>query len=347
MNESLLVRFESPSRSLRVVRFRVNEGVVFDHHPDASPLNLAIGLQPLFPSLLDPVRRRHDWRDNRFFLDATVDSGGLRFSGFQGDPEGFPEGPYDVTVEVEALRFRDSAQRVILRSQQQTQITLTEEPDPRRVRLHDNVDPLTAAVLENPDSQVDGAQLRDWLHSDVPRATRKACLLNILAKLRVPPAPAQGFPDPLTPLVQFVYVADVDRVYAAVSTDLPAQLQRLLDAKLWVFEGHPAAAIHQRLRRSLARFNIPESEAEQFVLNSYRQGGRNCLQIVTATRPPGAGDARFYADIDIDLGNPLWDLEGLFVHIGELLDASKTDHFRLHKAFQDGPTSDFLYYDIV
>jgi hypothetical protein len=91
---------------------------------------------------------------------------------------------------------------------------------------------------------------------------------------------------------------------------------------------------------------VPDADALRFSLMSYRQGGRNCLQIVVASPPQGLADTTVYADIDIDLGNPLWDLEGLIVHLGELLDSGRTDHFSLRRALQRGPTSDFVYYDV-
>ena len=347
MNESFLLRFELTGRPLNVVSFRADEGIVFDQHRDASPLIIAIGLQPLFPRLLDPVRQRHDWRNKEFFLDATIDSGGLRVSGFQGDPDGLPEGPYDITVELESFRFRDAAQRIVLHSGQQFQITVHEEPDPRRVRLRNNIDPLTSALLMEAQSVVDGMPLNEWLKSPIPRAARQACLLNILAKLRVPPDPPRGFTEPLTSAVEFIYFADVDRAYAAAQPDLATNVQRLADARLWAVEGPPTAGIHQRLRDSLTRLGIQASDAQRFDLTSYRQGGRNCLQIVIASPPPGFRDSTLYADIDIDLGNPLWDLEGLIVHIGELLDPGKTDHLALHRALDKGETKDFLYYDVI
>ena len=92
---------------------------------------------------------------------------------------------------------------------------------------------------------------------------------------------------------------------------------------------------------------IGVANANQYELSSYRQGGRNCLQIVIATLPAGSADLTSYVDVDIDLGNPLWDLEGLIVHASELLDSGRTDHLALRSKFAKGATSDFLYYDLV
>ena len=41
----------------------------------------------------------------------------------------------------------------------------------------------------------------------------------------------------------------------------------------------------------------------------------------------GEDGAYHYADLDLDLGNSLQDLVGFFVHMGELLNPDRTDHF--------------------
>jgi hypothetical protein len=345
MNESLLIRFASQGRPLNVIDFQAREGVTFDHHPDASPLNLALGFQSLLPGQLDLVRRRHDWRNQEFLLDVAADSGALRVSGFEGDAEGLPPGAYDITIELESYKFRDDLRRVVVHEGQATEIALEEDPDLRRVQLRDNIDGLTSTVIGHPRSAVDGLPLSDWLASPNPRAARKACLLNILCKLRTPPDPAGGFSDPLTSLMEFVFFADVDRAYAAFRPGLRQQLDRFVDAGMWVREGHPGAPIHQRLRAGMTRIGVPN--AGEFDLTSYRQGGRNCLQIVVATPPAGSADPTSYADVDIDLGNPLWDVVGFIVHASELLDSGRTDHLALRSKLAKGPTSDFMYYDLV
>jgi len=307
MDESLLLRFESVERPLNVTDFTSAEGITFDENPEASPLNIAIGLKPLLPSLLGPVQLRHNWSDGRFVLDAAVDSGGVRFYGAQGDRNGFPAGVYDLTVEVESYQFRDWAQRITIRESQQTVTTVHEKRDRRRVQLHSDIDSLTAEVLDHPRSLLDGMGARQWLDSPVPRPARKACLLNVLAKLRVPPDPTRGLPEPLTSLIEFVYFADVDRAYMAAKPDLSTRLDRMVETGLWVEEGVPKATIHARLKESLTRsgIDIPNQDKNRFSLMSYRQGGRNNLQIVVALPPEGFPIPTVYADVDIDLGNPL------------------------------------------
>ncbi|MBM3747636.1 MAG: hypothetical protein FJW34_17760 [Acidobacteria bacterium] len=347
MNESLLLRFRTEDRPVNVIDFKADDGVVFDWHRDASPLNLALGLQPVFPGHLDPVRRRRDWRNKEFALDAVVHDGGLRLSGFRGDPEGLPAGVYDLTVEVESMEFKKPSERIEIPRGGQHVETFVEEPETRTVSVHENFDSITAQILNHPRSSIEDEQVLTWLRSERPRPARKACLLNILAKLRVPPERQSGLTEPLARALDFLYFADVDRIYAAAQPALLEALKRLTAAKLWVEEGYPAASIHRRLIDSLGRFGIPAADAARYELVSYRQGGRNCLQICAASPPEGCGKPEIYLDIDMDLGNPLWDLEGLIVHLGELLDPGRTDHLALHRALNQGATEDFLYYDVV
>lgn len=340
MNQSILIQFRSPDRSLRIVGFSKDEGIVFDDHPDPSPLNVAFGLQPLIPPKIPP-RFLHD---GVFKLGAALESGGLRLSGFRGDPKAFPMGTYDINVEVESFRFHNASQRVSVDPDKESSMTLDEEPDRRQVKLRGGIDAETQSVLSNEKSIVDKKRVLSWLEDAVPRAARKACLLNILAKMRVPAASDSGMPDPLTKMLKFVYFADVDRIYAAVGKGLSARLERLVEQKRWVREGRPRAKIHRRLLATLDQFGFGAEEAKGFPLTSYRQGGRNALQIVLAQPPKGD---LLFADLDIDLGNPLWDLAGFFVHLGEVLDSGRTDHLKLHKNLDQGETEDFLYYDVV
>jgi len=344
VNESFHIRFVSGGKPLNVVDFDPEVGVTLDHHRDASPLTFAIGVQSLIPVQLAAVRQRHGWDSDEFHMHVAMDSGGLTFSGVAGDPGGLPPGAYDITFELESYRFRKAQQRIVIHKGERVEIVLDEQPDPRRVKLRNNIDPITSRVLQDARSKLDdGVALIDWLNSPFPRAPRKACLLNLLCKLRTPPGPAQGFTDPLTSLMNFVFAADVDRIYAAFETGLQALLEAFVKKGIWAKEGHPGAPIHQLLRRGMERIGV--AGADDYELTSYRQGGTRCLQIVVATPPGGKGTC--YADVDIDLGNPFWDAQGLIIHLSELLDPSKTDHLALHDKLDKGETQDFLYYDLV
>ncbi|MGH9855227.1 MAG: hypothetical protein ACREBD_35790, partial [Blastocatellia bacterium] len=91
-----------------------------------------------------------------------------------------------------------------------------------------------------------------------------------------------------------------------------------------------------------------ESDADKFRLHSFRQQGKNSLQVIVAVPPGGGAARRFYAEFDIDLGNPAQDLEGFFIHLGELLAPGKTDHLKLRdKLAKDQTVREFLYHRVI
>lgn len=345
MDEKIILKFQNDGAPMKVHSFSADEGIAFDKPKDVSPLNIAFGLQSLLPGRLDPVRLRHDWRNKEFGLDATVEAGALVLSGHNGDREGLPFGTYDITIELESYRFRNAEQRIVLRQGQQAEIVLDALPDRRRIQLRDTFDDRTSELIGK--STVDGMPATVWLGSDKPREARKACMLNILCKLAARPMPNSPVKS-LTPRFESLHFADVDRVYAAANPELRNDLEAFVNKKGWVFEGFPKAAIHRRVVVDAIKRFRPELSGKtesDFNLASYRQGGRNSLQIVIAE--PKFAHPRIYADLDIDLGNPLWDLSGFIVHLGELLDPSRTDHFDLHRKLSRGDTDDFVFYDIV
>ena len=81
------------------------------------------------------------------------------------------------------------------------------------------------------------------------------------------------------------------------------------------------------------------------MLHSYRHEGKNSLQMTLAA-PPSATSRPCFADIDVDLGNPLQDVAGTVIHLGELVDPGRTDHLALRKKLADGRARDFLYYKV-
>ena len=69
------------------------------------------------------------------------------------------------------------------------------------------------------------------------------------------------------------------------------------------------------------------------------------MQVVVAA--PSVATTPFCADFDIDLGNPLEDVDGFVIHMGELALGGDTDHLELHDALDKGAMTDFLYYTVV
>jgi hypothetical protein len=69
------------------------------------------------------------------------------------------------------------------------------------------------------------------------------------------------------------------------------------------------------------------------------------MQIVIAVPPPELPHT--YVDLDLDLGNPLQDLLGFVVHMGELLDGKPTNHLDLRKKIAKTKAGGFLCYTVV
>ena len=137
-----------------------------------------------------------------------------------------------------------------------------------------------------------------------------------------------------------------DRAYATVDRELYEALEDLSDddQKPFYREGYPQADIHLRL---LARIPEPPERLALFPresLVSYRGEGAPSLQAVVATPPAGLDYT--YADLDLDLGNPLQDFVGFVVHMGELLSGKVTSHLDLRKQLAKGAAKPYLYYTI-
>jgi hypothetical protein len=61
---------------------------------------------------------------------------------------------------------------------------------------------------------------------------------------------------------------------------------------------------------------------------------------------PTASFGHMFADIDLDLGNPLQDVAGLVVHVGELMDGQPTNHLDLRKKLGKGRAKPYLCYTV-
>jgi hypothetical protein len=209
------------------------------------------------------------------------------------------------------------------------------------VKAFDTFDPQILAVLRAPGSSLDGQPIEGWLSSRETRPNRKACLLNLMAKLRTVPDPAA----PLITDVRNVFFAATERVYGQVNANLLARLQALADdpKKPFYAEGDPVSATHRKLLDHIEAHGW--GKREDYTLQSFRQEGRTCMQVVIAS--PRVATDPFCADFDIDLGDPLQDVDGFLVHMGELAFGGDTDHLELHDALAKGAMKDFVYYTVA
>jgi hypothetical protein len=339
MNESFTLEFQKSGRTLPVANFDETEGIVFGNDQGAWPLTLGIGLKAAAAGTemrLRWVMQDRGWLADRIFrLNATLEDGRLHFTGV--DPKALPAGRYRLRVEVKGVPLDTPDIEMDLKDGQDTLVTAQVRPDRRRFAFDDtliNPGDISQKVLMADGSILDEQPVMKWLRDDRPRAARKACLLNVLAKLRMEPSARECLCDD----VRSVFFADVDRIYVSAGEGFQARLAAIPGVHK---EGRPGHPTHKRLLRKI---NNPAAQA--YGLQSFRLGELNSLQIVVATPPQGVTDRTEYADIDIDLGNPLASLMGLVVHIGELFDPNQTDHFSIYERFSKSGLREFLYYKL-
>ena len=141
--------------------------------------------------------------------------------------------------------------------------------------------------------------------------------------------------------VKDVFMVFNDRAYMKVDRAMLKRVEDLArDPKKPFFrEGKPAAKIHGRLLDS-----IQEKQGFSELL-SFRGEGGPSLQMVIAVPP--VDSPHTYAEFDLDLGNPLQDVLGFVVHMGELLDGKPTNHLELRKALAKSKAGGFLYYKVT
>jgi hypothetical protein len=341
MNESIRIRFEMDGEPLSVDMLD-ETGVRFENEADAWPRTLVVEFDAdneITRTRMHWVRERMGWNPGLFNLRLTRDGGELVLSGT--DARAFPGGVYWLVLQVNSLRIKGGVHRVVVDEDSEATLTLEVTEDPRRVVLRtpiDEWDDLIRATLTRQGQTFDGLPLADWMASAGPRESRKACLLNLMAKLRVLP----DEDEPFLNHVRRIFLSDVERIYVETDRRLLLRLRALAARQERPFydEGPPASPDHLRL---LSRAAVPNDR-----LQSFRQDGRNSMQVVVAYPDGTAANGQYFADVDIDLGNPLRDLEGFVIHMGELLSGSDTDHLKLHdelvKAKQ--PTAPFIYYDV-
>lgn len=338
MNEGFTIDFRREGEMLGISALS-EDGATFGHETDASPLRFGVAFDPIDVGTKFLMKNLlHDNELSIFPLRASLADGRLRLDNLSRFA--MPEGRYRLQVSVGGLRLKDADRDVEIRRGEVTPVVVEVARDEQRFEFQpDKIKPgdVTERVLNDARSVIDSRQVRDWLSTSGPRIARKACLLNLLAKLRTEPKVADSFAADL----RSIFFCEVDRIYAAVDDRLK---QRLEADPRFHKEGPPLHPTHRRLLRRIGEKFQPTA-ADRFTLRSYRIGEFKSLQIVVATPPNDLTDRTHYADIDIDLGNPLASLGALIVHIGELIDSRQTDHLKLFRDL-DG-IGDFRYYTLV
>jgi hypothetical protein len=337
MNEYIEVRFRRRARPLRIKR-QVPDGIELDE-PDPIPRTVSIGFDAandITEYRVRRVRQLQGWEPGQFKLLISVEDGSLVLRGV--DPLALPLGRYTVRVRLEDAKTREQTRAVNIDENGHAVSVVDVETDDRDVDVDLGADTNITRVLNA--SSFDGEGAVDWLDGDW-RPAKKACLLNLLASLRASPTLA----SPLIEQVQSFYEIGVERAYAKVDREFLPRLETLANdpRKPFYREGRPKASVHKRLIES-----IPKDIRHLFSpdrLLSFRGEKGPSLQAVVA-EPPAGYDFTF-ADIDLDLGNPLQDVAGFVVHMGELVGGDPTNHLDVRTQLAKTSARDFLYYTVI
>ena len=339
MNEFIEIRFRRKGKPFPLKR-QLTGGIEFDE-PD--PLERTVGVtfdaaSPATRERMNSIRRVHGWDPGQFKLDVAVEDGALVLRG--ANEHALPEGLYKLKVEIEEARTPRKFAVADVDHDGHAVVNMDVQLDERGVEVDlDDCDADIRQLLDR--SVIDDVDGATWLADASRRPTRQACLLNLLASLRTRPTSRA----PLVQLVHDVYYVGNDRVYAKVDRSLVDTLQALSNdpTKPFYAEGTPHAPIHGRLLSGLPE--PPDVKARFTTLSSFRGEGKPSMQAVVAIPPPDLPHT--YAEFDLDLGNPLQDVLGFFVHMGELLDGKPTNHLDMWKVLAKAKASDFLYYRVV
>jgi hypothetical protein len=338
MNEYIEVKFRRNGSWLKVKREVPGHGIELDERdPIVRSVSIALdGFDEVTRYRMRRIRQVKGWDPGQFKMRVAAEGGVLVLRG--ADADALPEGRYSLRVLVEEADA-DQPRRVTVPHDGFGEHAVELALDDREIVCDDDpVDLEIARVLGA--SSFEGQDAVSWLNDPQWRPTRKACFLNLLASLRVRPhADAALIAD----VEQFFWMSN-DRGYARVDRSLHERLETLaLEDDTFYREGAPRARVHQRLLDA-----IPDAEKPLFPpdgLVSFRGEGRPSLQTVIAR--PAVGLAHTYAEFDLDLGNPLQDIEGFIVHMLELADDKPTNHLDLHRVLARTAAREFLYYRIA
>jgi hypothetical protein len=340
MKETLTVRFMEGNTLWPVTKVDADLGIVVDAEDDRWPRRCELALIPQSPGTIFWMKEfahAHEWQYPEYHLKAEALGGSLIFSGVEAD--GLPSGNYELRIEVEDLPTPRTPINLTVSKGKNTTVVVPVTTDRRPLLLRplETIPQEIRDVLEA--STLDGQPALEWLANPTRRLNRKACLLNLLAKLRSIPF---WEPDatPLIKRVESVFFARTERIYVRVTPGFLEDVQSFVDADQHFYkEGRPTASVHQDL------FAMLHLETTHYTPISFREAGRRSMQAVVA-QPDRSGGV-YYADLDIDLGNPLQDLEGIIIHLSELLSSDVTDHIALARQLAaDSDTKPYVCYTI-
>jgi len=340
MHEYIEIQFRRRGKPFRVKR-QIAGGFEFEE-ADPPTRTIDIGVVAFGDGTkyrLNRIRQVKGWNGQEFRLRVSVEDGSLVLRG--DDEFSLPEGWYHVTANVSDAKAKKVPPRVEVVHDGHGTVVIELETDARAIDVSLNeADPQVLRVLGA--STIDGQPGLAWIVDKDIRANRRACALNLLASLRVTPRVSA----PLLSEVTCFFIARDERSYAQVTPEFFAQVSALSEGHDKFYpEGPPRAPIHRDLIAAIGGFEkAAEGLFDTAHLLSFRAEGSPSLQTVIAT--PSAAFGHMFADIDLDLGNPLQDIAGFVVHMGELLTGQPTNHLDLRKKLGTGKAKPYLYYTV-
>jgi hypothetical protein len=352
VHEYIEIQFRRRDEPFRIAR-QVDDGFEF-LEPDAPTRAISIGFAAYDDGTryrMQRIRQIKGWQSPQFELKAAVEDGSLVLRGF--DEYSLPEGFYVITANVGDAKVKKlDKRRVEVKRGAYAVLKIDLEIDDRSIDVdlggadESILALLNASTLPLPNGASQKQQTGlDWIGNPGVRPARRACVLNVIASLRVSPTRSA----PLIEGVKCLFIAKDDRCYAQVTPSFYDRVLTLSQTHRKVYpEGHPHATIHRSLLKALVAFDGQALGLfDENGLWSFRAEGGPSLQLVLATA--ASGYTCGFADLDLDLGNPLQDLAGFAVHMGELLDGKPTNHLDLWGKLSKETTrrAPFLYYKVV
>ena len=342
MNERILIGFKRDGDAVPVTKLHTDEkegGITLEGETSSFPRGFGLSVSPANPVTKERmfrVQQRLDWLKTRDFkLNVSLQGPRLRLAGF--DAEALPAGRYDVELKLRGIRFKKAEMRnVRIQENGSLELTFEEKRPKHRFELNTSVrnfDQDTKTILRA--SKVDDKQADRWIQPNVRhRDLRKACLMNILAKLAVVPSRQ----EPLNRFVRKIIFVEQDRVYAEVDPDFFKTVKSEFLRK--------DGTVHSTHKRLL--IHAPGSPGDYNLRSHREKKGSGSLQVIGAVPKKGTAASRDvqFVDIDIDEANPAFDAARFFLHVGHLFRSGKTNHLKLRRKIVS-QTSDFLYYNSV
>ena len=193
------------------------------------------------------VRETQHWGSNEFELQVISNTKSLRFSGVA--PDTLPPGDYDLHVTLGSVKLVKGRHRLQILKGKSPLITL-EEVRPKRLLERttpvNGFHPALRRIMTDQRSILDSGSAHAWVDNAEIRDRRRACLLNVLAKLAVIPT----LDDPLVDHISYVMFADVDRIYVGAKTSILERLRRSTKFKHFTKDATIHSA-HEKLCRRI------------------------------------------------------------------------------------------------